>query len=51
MERQGRLFQWDRKFSSREKLEDIVQQIVAKCNRVANEAVSIVDARLEMEPE
>ena len=47
VERQGRLFQWDRKFSSREKLEDIVQQIVAKCNRVANEAVSIVDARLE----
>ena len=36
VERQGRLFQWDRKFSSREKLEDIVQQIVAKCNRVAN---------------
>lgn len=38
---------WNKCFDSREKLEDIVQQIVAKCNRVANEAVSIVDARLE----
>lgn len=47
IERQGRLLPWNRHFESREKLEDIVQQIVAKCNRVANEAVSIVDARLE----
>ena len=47
IERKGRLTRWEKRFASREKLEDIVQQIVAKCNRVANEAVSIVDARLE----
>ena len=47
IERGGGLIRWEKSFSSREKLEDIVQQIVAKCNRVANEAVSIVDARLE----
>lgn len=47
LERAGRLMRWDKKFGTREKLEDIVQQIVAKCNRVANEAVTIVDARLE----
>lgn len=47
IEQAGQLRRWEKSFTSREKLEDIVQQIVAKCNRVANEAVSIVDARLE----
>jgi len=47
IERAGRLMLWDKHFTSRDKLTDIVQQIVAKCNRVANESVSIVDARLE----
>lgn len=47
IERGGGIVKWEKNFESREKLEDIVQQIVAKCNRVANEAVSIVDARLE----
>lgn len=47
VERQGRITRWEKSFPSREKLEDIVQQIVAGCNRVANEAVSIVDARLK----
>lgn len=47
LERGGGLQRWEKSFESKEKLEDIVQQIVAKCNRVANEAVSIVDARLE----
>lgn len=47
IERGGGLQRWNKCFDTREKLEDIVQQIVAKCNRVANEAVSIVDARLE----
>ena len=32
---------------SREKLQDVIQQIVAACNRVVNEASPIVDARLE----
>lgn len=47
IERDGRLRQWDRQFSSVTKLEDIVQQIVARCNRIVNESVPIVDARLE----
>ena len=47
IEREGRLMQWDRSFASGSKLEDIVQQIVAKCNRIVNESTPIVDARLE----
>ena len=46
VERAGRLSRWDRRFSSREKLQDIVQTIAAYSNRVANESVPIVDARL-----
>ncbi|MBQ6321717.1 MAG: CpaF family protein [Lachnospiraceae bacterium] len=46
-EENGRLIRWKHGFDSREKLEDIVQQIVAGCNRVANEASAIVDARLK----
>ena len=34
-------------FSSQEKLEDVVQQIVSRVNRVVNTASPIVDARLE----
>lgn len=47
IERNGRLFPWENHFSSREKLEDIIQQITAKCNRAVNEANPIADARLE----
>lgn len=47
VERQGRLFQYDKCFESREKLEDVIQQIIAGSNRVVNEAMPIVDARLE----
>ncbi len=47
IERGGQIQRWNKRFETRDKLEDIVQQIVAKCNRVANEAVTIVDARLE----
>ena len=47
IERDGRLYQWEKQFSSTEKLEDVIQQIVAKCNRTVNEASPIVDARLE----
>ena len=47
IERAGRLIQWDKSFSSREKLQDIIQAIVAYSNRVANESVPIVDARLQ----
>lgn len=46
IEKKGRLTGLDLKFESREKLEDVIQQIVAACNRVVNEASPIVDARL-----
>ncbi len=46
IEREGAITAWDKHFTSKEKLEDIVQQIAAGCNRRANEAVAIVDARL-----
>lgn len=46
-EREGKLTRWNRGFTSAEKLEDVVQQIAGKCNRVINESMPIVDARLE----
>ncbi len=45
-EKDGRISCWTKRFESTEKLEDIVQQIAAGCNRTANEAAAIVDARL-----
>lgn len=45
-EKNGRLYQSDRRFVSREKLEDVIQQIVSEANRLVNEASPIVDARL-----
>ena len=45
-ERDGKIFQSDRRFISRDKLEDVVQQIAAGSNRLVNEASPIVDARL-----
>lgn len=47
VERKGRLTRWKKKFWSRERLEDIAQQIVGRCNRIVNESVPIVDARLD----
>ena len=47
IEREGRLFAWDKTFTSSAKLEDVIQQIVARCNRVINTLHPIVDARLE----
>ena len=46
LERDGTLIRWGKSFEKKEKLEDIVQQIVAGCNRAANESNAIVDARL-----
>lgn len=45
-ERDGRLYLSDRKFESKEKLEDIIQRIASGVNRTVNEAHPIVDARL-----
>lgn len=47
LERNGRLIRSDRRFLSEEKLEDVIQQIVAGTNRYVNELSPIVDARLE----
>ncbi|MDE7321555.1 MAG: CpaF family protein [Lachnospiraceae bacterium] len=47
VEKSGCIFRWDKRFETQEKLEDVIQQIVAKCNRVVNEASPITDARLE----
>lgn len=47
IERQGRISKLELAFTSREKLEDVIQSIVSKVNRTVNEASPIVDARLE----
>ena len=46
IERDGRLLRSSLKFESQENLLNVIQQIVADCNRVVNEASPIVDARL-----
>lgn len=46
VEKKGRLFRWERRFSSRTQLEDVVQQIVSFCNRSVTKASPIADARL-----
>lgn len=45
-ERNGRILQSGKRFLSKDKLEDVVQQIAAGSNRLVNEASPIVDARL-----
>ncbi len=47
VEQDGKVRRWNRSFTSMEKLEDVIQQIVGRCNRIVNEASPIVDARLE----
>lgn len=46
VERAGKIFRWEKAFTSRERLEDVIQQIVAGCNRVVNENMPVADARL-----
>ncbi|MCD8241149.1 MAG: CpaF family protein [Lachnospiraceae bacterium] len=47
LEREGKLFRWEKSFASEEKIQDIIQQIAGACNRVVNESQPIVDARLK----
>lgn len=47
IEKNGRLMKWDKNFCTRQKIEDLVQSIAAKSNRIVNETVPIADARLE----
>ena len=46
IEENGQLRRWDKSFVSRERLEDVIQQIVAGCNRVINTSMPLADARL-----
>ncbi len=47
IEKEGRMTELSKRFVSRNKLEDVIQQIVAEANRIVNEASPIVDARME----
>lgn len=46
IERNGRLYRSPMRFSSKEKLADVIQQIAAERNKVINESSPIVDTRL-----
>ena len=45
-EKGGRMIRWNKCFQSREKLLDVIRQIVSRSDRVVNESCPIVDARL-----
>jgi Flp pilus assembly protein, ATPase CpaF len=47
IEQNGKIQPWTKRFESKQKLEDVIQQIVSKANRIINEANPIVDVRLE----
>ena len=47
IEKNGKVFQSKEKFSSEEKLNDIIQNIVASTNKIVNESNPIVDTRLK----
>lgn len=46
VEKNGRICRTDKRFPSRTRLEDVIQQIVSQANRTVNESVPIADARL-----
>lgn len=45
-EKNGTVYESDKRFSSKEKLGDVIQQMVGNSNRMVNESSPIVDARL-----
>lgn len=47
IEKRGRIYSVAEQFTSEERLRNVIQQIVSSCNRIVNETVPIVDARLE----
>ncbi len=47
VERNGRISRLEKRFESREQLEDLIQQVVSRVNRTVNLASPIADARLE----
>ena len=46
IDKKGKYQRWNKKFESKEQLENIIQQIVGKINRIVNVSNPIVDARL-----
>lgn len=46
-ERDGKIEKYDKEFESREMLLDVVQRIAARSNKIVNEALAIVDTRLD----
>lgn len=47
VEENGQVKAWDYKFESVEQLEDMIQQIVSRVNRVVNVSSPVVDARMQ----
>lgn len=47
LERAGIVSRWDKRFATSQSLENVIQQIVARVNRVVNTSSPIADARLE----
>jgi pilus assembly protein CpaF len=47
IEKDGKILQLQKRFTDRRRLEDVIQQMVGKTNRMVNEAMPIVDTRLE----
>ena len=45
-EKNGRIIRWEKKFRSKEELENIIRQIASRSGRYVNESSPIVDARL-----
>ncbi len=46
IEKNGTIYPYHKSFESKQKLEDVIQQIVSHSNRIINEACPIVDSRL-----
>ena len=46
VERNGKIFRWNKYFESTQRLEDVAQRIAALSNRIVNESVPIMDTRL-----
>lgn len=47
VEENGKMHSWNYEFESEEQLEDMIQQVVSRVNRMVNVASPIADARLE----
>ncbi len=47
VEKGGCIEEFEKRFTSEEKIRDIIQRIAAGCNRAVNEATPILDARLD----